>query len=65
MVKTIEQPGFGPVRQLAPPWDFEGTPAEIRRPAPQLGEHGAEILAETGYTEAEIAALQQSGTVVQ
>ena len=34
------------VRQVAPPWDFESTPAAIRRPAPALGQHTAEILAE-------------------
>ena len=34
------------VRQVAPPWDFEGTPTEIRRPAPTLGEHTAEVRAE-------------------
>ena len=32
------------VQQVAPPWDFESTPAEIRRPAPGLGEHTGEVL---------------------
>ena len=36
----------GGVRQVAPPWDFEATPAAIRRPAPKLGEHTPEVLAE-------------------
>ncbi len=35
-------------RQIAPPWDFEDTPASIRRPAPRLGEHQDEVLAELG-----------------
>ena len=30
----------------APPWDFEGTPVELQRPAPALGAHTAEVLAE-------------------
>ena len=34
------------VRQVAPPWDFEATPAAIRRAAPKLGEHTAEVLSE-------------------
>ena len=34
------------VHQVAPPWDFESTPAAIRRPAPTLGQHTAEILHE-------------------
>ncbi len=44
MVTTVEQPGLGPVGQLIPPWDFSETPAEIRLPAPRLGEHNAEVL---------------------
>ena len=36
----------GGVQQVAPPWDFEATPAAIRRPAPELGEHTAEVLTE-------------------
>ncbi|MDE2893709.1 MAG: CoA transferase [Chloroflexota bacterium] len=35
------------MRQVAPPWDFEGTPvATPTRPAPRLGEHQAEVLSE-------------------
>lgn len=34
------------LRQVAPPWEFEATPVEIRRPAPALGEHNAEVRAE-------------------
>ena len=37
---------IGGVQQVAPPWDFEATPAAIRRSAPELGEHTAEVLAE-------------------
>ena len=48
MIRTLEQPGVGEVRVLAPPWNFTDTPAEIRLPAPRLGEHSAEILAELG-----------------
>ncbi|MFN8556344.1 MAG: CoA transferase [Dehalococcoidia bacterium] len=50
MVQTIDQPGVGPIRVLAPPWQFAETPAEVRLPAPRLGEHGREILAELGLT---------------
>jgi benzylsuccinate CoA-transferase BbsE subunit len=34
------------LRYPGPPWRLHGTPARLRRPAPLLGEHGAEVLAE-------------------
>lgn len=39
------------------------TPAEVRTAAPEKGEHTREILAEFGYSDDEIEALRQSGTV--
>lgn len=35
-----------PYHELRPPWTFSETPASIRRPAPLLGQHSAEIRAE-------------------
>ena len=39
------------------------TPGRLRRPAPRLGEHSAEILRAIGYDAAQIAALEQAGVV--
>ncbi len=50
--QTLEQPGVGQMSVIAPPWQFSDTPAELRLPAPQLGEHSAEILAELGVRSA-------------
>ena len=45
-VLAVEQSDGTMLRQVAPPWDFEGTPVEVKRPAPQLGEHQSEVLNE-------------------
>ena len=63
VIETVDQPGVGTLRQVAPPWDFEGTPAAIQGPAPQLGEHTAAVLAEAGYSEAEITRLREEGVL--
>jgi crotonobetainyl-CoA:carnitine CoA-transferase CaiB-like acyl-CoA transferase len=56
--------GFGEVRQARPAARFGATPAEIRRPAPQLGEHSREILGMLGYDAARTEALLADGAVV-
>ncbi|HEX2942475.1 MAG TPA: CoA transferase [Rhodopila sp.] len=63
MVMDVEQPGHGLIRMLGFPMKLSGTPCRVRRPAPALGEHSGEILAELGYTTAEIEAWRQSGVI--
>lgn len=46
-----------------PPVNLSATPAQIRSPAPGVGEHSAEVLAEIGYGADEIAALGQAGAI--
>jgi crotonobetainyl-CoA:carnitine CoA-transferase CaiB-like acyl-CoA transferase len=61
MVISYEQPELGEIRQLGFPIKLSRTPAAVERPAPALGEHTAELLAESGYTAEEIQALEDSG----
>jgi crotonobetainyl-CoA:carnitine CoA-transferase CaiB-like acyl-CoA transferase len=63
MVVELEQPELGKVRQLGNPVKMSRTPADPARPAPAFGEHTDEVLAEAGYSEAEIAAMKESGAV--
>jgi crotonobetainyl-CoA:carnitine CoA-transferase CaiB-like acyl-CoA transferase len=54
-------PSEGPVRRMAVPMRFSAAGEAERAPAPNLGENTASILAEAGYTEAEIRALIEGG----
>jgi len=49
--------------QPAPAPRLSRTPADIRRPAPQRGEHTVEILREAGVSEARIAELRAGGAI--
>jgi crotonobetainyl-CoA:carnitine CoA-transferase CaiB-like acyl-CoA transferase len=58
MLDHPDRPGF---RLVASPIRMG---AEVpARPAPKLGQHTAELLAELGYDEAEIRALAASGVI--
>jgi crotonobetainyl-CoA:carnitine CoA-transferase CaiB-like acyl-CoA transferase len=61
LIETIEQPGLGMIRQSRPAARFEKTPAVIQGPAPRLGEHTEQILAEIGLARSEIAEMIASG----
>jgi formyl-CoA transferase len=53
--------GAYPMHHVVP--RMEGTPASIRTPAPALGEHNRELLAEVGVDEAGYADLVKQGVV--
>jgi formyl-CoA transferase len=63
MVVEIDHPTLGHLRTLGSPIKMSATPADVSRRAPRLGEHTAEVLAEAGFTEIEMAALGRSGAI--
>lgn len=63
MVMSVDQPGVGEVRQLAPPFVIDGVRPSRAESAPAFGEHTDEVLAGLGYDGEAIAALRESGAV--
>jgi crotonobetainyl-CoA:carnitine CoA-transferase CaiB-like acyl-CoA transferase len=53
---TVQLPGF--------PYKFSGTPAEIQRPPPRLGEHTEEVLISLlDYSTEDVASLRDKGSI--
>jgi len=63
MVVRQQHAEAGPIRTLGMPIHFSETPAQYHRASPRLGEHTRALLAECGYTAAEIAAMLEDGVV--
>jgi crotonobetainyl-CoA:carnitine CoA-transferase CaiB-like acyl-CoA transferase len=61
--RTEQHPTEGRLKVTRHPIDFDGVSESDTRPAPRIGEHSREVLAESGLTEAEIAALGKSGAL--
>ncbi|QBI18572.1 CoA transferase [Egibacter rhizosphaerae] len=63
MLEQYEHPVEGTVNTLGLPLKLSETPGAIRRHAPLVGEHTAEVLREVGVDDERLAALRQSEVV--
>ncbi len=62
--QTVEHEGIGAVEQPGRPFIMNETPWQLRRPAPRLGQHSAEILCGMlGYSTGDLVRLKQLGIV--
>ena len=65
LISTAEHPTEGRYRIVGCPIRFSGTPVTVRRHCPTMGQHNPELLAELGYSAAQIEQLRDSGSVVE
>ncbi|HUN44014.1 MAG TPA: CoA transferase [Acetobacteraceae bacterium] len=63
MVLDVPHPGHGVVRMTGFPMKLSQAPCRVRCPAPGLGEHTEEVLAELGYADDARAALRAAKVV--
>ena len=58
-----EHPFLGEYEAPAAPFVMTGSPWRFRRPAPLLGQHNAEVYAEIGLAEPDLASLRREGVI--
>lgn len=64
MFTPVDYPGVEGVPPIAaPPVHLSGTPAEVRRRAPALGEHTDEVLGELGFSSSEVEGFRAEGAI--
>jgi crotonobetainyl-CoA:carnitine CoA-transferase CaiB-like acyl-CoA transferase len=62
-VVEVEHDVTGPQRLAAPPWKMSATPPRVQSASPPLGRDTDAVLAQAGYSDAEIAKLRASGAI--
>ena len=60
---AYEHPTHGPIEIVANPMHLSKTPASVRMPAPEFGQHTEEILLEYGYIWEDIARFKEQGVI--
>ncbi|OZI31221.1 CoA transferase [Bordetella genomosp. 10] len=61
MVMEIDHPVEGRVKVLGFPVKLSGTPQQVRRPAPLLGQHTEEVFRELGIPDERLAGWREAG----
>jgi len=62
-IMDYDHPVYGKIKTVGFPWEFSATPATLRLPAPELGQHTEEVLLELGYTWDAISKLRDQGAI--
>jgi crotonobetainyl-CoA:carnitine CoA-transferase CaiB-like acyl-CoA transferase len=62
-VEEIDHPVIGRQTLISAPFRYASIERWLRRPAPTLGQHNAEILAELGFGEDEILELRKAKVI--
>ncbi len=65
MMVTLQDSDAGPTRMLGVPVKLQETPGSVGGPAPRVGEHTQQVLAEAGIASQEIAKLRREGVAAQ
>jgi len=60
---SYDHPQRGRIEQLANPVMMSKTPANVRRPAPEFGQHTEEVLLEYGYSWEDITRFKEEGAI--
>lgn len=58
-----DHPTQGRIKQVANPVMMSKTPANVRMPAPEFGQHTEEVLLEYGYSWEDISRFKEDGTI--
>ncbi|MTD54294.1 CaiB/BaiF CoA transferase family protein [Amycolatopsis pithecellobii] len=62
----VDYPGLGPVTMVQPPFKFSDANASVRGPAPEMGQHSREVLANIlGMEQGQFDELVRSGAVFE
>ncbi len=60
---AYDHPTYGRIEIVANPIKLSKTPATVRMPAPEFGQHTEEVLLEHGYTWEDIEQFKEEGVI--